>query len=93
MEIVLQTKQFLNPGVSNIAICKPHFGYVIPHIGQGSHLDANAEVTVPPSMLRATLHRVGAGELHEVDHLRAHPEPGPSIRQLVVRPVIVELQP
>lgn len=52
----------------------------------------NAKVAVPAAVLGAAGQRVGVGQLHQVDHLGTDPQPGPSVGQLVVRAVGVDLQ-
>mmetsp|Transcript_24937 Transcript_24937/g.78985 ORF Transcript_24937/g.78985 Transcript_24937/m.78985 type:complete len:213 (+) Transcript_24937:331-969(+) len=55
-------------------------------------LDADAEVAVPAPVVRAELQvgGVGVGQLHEVNHLRPYPQPGPAVREAVVGAVGVE---
>jgi len=37
---------------------------------------------IPATVFRATVHRVGIGQLQQVNLLIAHPEPGPGKRQV-----------
>mmetsp|Transcript_26918 Transcript_26918/g.68529 ORF Transcript_26918/g.68529 Transcript_26918/m.68529 type:complete len:202 (+) Transcript_26918:1289-1894(+) len=53
---------------------------------------AHTEVAVTAAVLGAASEGVRVGQLHEVDHLRADPQPLATVRQLVVRAVRVDLQ-
>lgn len=52
----------------------------------------HTEVAVPAPVLGPPFCGVWVGELHEVDHLRAYPQPGTAIWQLVMRAIWVDLQ-
>lgn len=54
--------------------------------------DPKAGVPVAPSMLRPAIQGIWVWQHHEVDHLRANPQPGAIIWQLVVGPLGVEVQ-